>query len=75
MYFYNQIIPKKLNPKVADAVKHICPIRGYNVFDAEAYHPNGKIISILRNTFKFVNIPSSNTHSSPPQSHSPQSYK
>ena len=52
MYFYSQVVPKKIHPKIADAVRHTCPIRGFLVYDAEAYHPEGKIISTLKDGLK-----------------------
>lgn len=45
MQFYSQIIPRKINPIIAKAVRSCCPVRNINVYDSEAYHPNGKIIS------------------------------
>ena len=43
MTFFSQRIPRGLNLKVAAAVRHTC---WDDIFDGEAYHPNGKIISM-----------------------------
>jgi len=39
MTFYSQVIPKGIDPRVVKALRGQCPIRGYNVFDAQAYNP------------------------------------
>ena len=42
MTFYSQRIPRNIDKKIAAAVRHTC---WDDIFDGEAYHPTGKIIS------------------------------